>query len=539
MIFEREVSFRHIFIFEVILIVLFATYKLFASHIQYDINVFLEWEGAYRLSTGQVPYRDFGMPVGYMFWIVPALFFKIFGPDVYTLIISQAFINLISGFIFWGILKSLKIHPVIRAAAVLIFGLSFTMNNHWPWYNHSVFVFELAGLYFIINGILINTRHKKTYLYIILGALFMAFAMLTKQDVGGLGLIFAFLLVLYGSLVEKHMLPVIVFSASYTFFLALLILPFFQYEFSYWYNYGQFPHYDRANWFDIVNEFFGQSVMIKLYLLFVIVTIFSKLNTNNFKVLWNNKSEMLFFLLTVGILVQAAIVQVTSYVPADGNIYFHSFAFAYIFSNINLNIRYEKAYVAIALLFFAGLWWSEKPWRMVQGKFKSFLPSGTPEDAVSKNTFIVNAGEVESKMDWEPSKVNVFKRIKLPQETNEGISRLLNLPVVKNNPDLKVLNMSELTPLAHTLEYELETGPDYPLWYHKGVAFFDREVEKFCNKIDAQAYDLILFEDIPQLNQFYPYEVRECIRENYKLEYKFFAPRNKPFLGWVEVYVKR
>ena len=309
-------------------------------------------------------------------------------------------------------------------------------------------------------------------------------------------------------------------------------------SFSYWYNYGQLPHYDRANWFDIVDEFFGQSLLIKLYLLLVVMLIFSKLYITNFKTLWNNRREMLFILLTLGILAQAAIVQVTSYVPADGNIYFHSFAFAYIFSNINLNIRYEKAYIAAFLLFFVMVWWSEKPWKMVQGKFKSFLPSGTPEDAVSKNTFIVDTVDISRKVVWAPSKVDVFKRIKLPEETNEGIARLLNLAVVKNNPDLKVLNMSELTPLAHTLGYKMETGPDHPLWYHKGVAFFDREVDKFCNNINAQAYDLILFEDIPQLNNFYPYEVRDCIRENYKLEYKFFAPRSKPFLGWVEVYVK-
>ena len=171
------------------------------------------------------------MPVGYMFWVVPAIFFKIFGPGVYTLVIAQAFVNLISGFTFWGILKSLRIHPTIRAAAVLIFGLSFTMNNQWPWYNHTVFVFELIGLYFVINAVLISFQHKKAYLYIILGALFMAFAMLTKQDVGGLGVMFAFVLVAYGSQVEKTFAPIIIFSVAYIFFISGLILPFFQYEF--------------------------------------------------------------------------------------------------------------------------------------------------------------------------------------------------------------------------------------------------------------------------------------------------------------------
>src|SRR5690606_31355191 len=137
------------------------------------------------------------------------------------------------------------------------------------------------------------------------------------------------------------------------------------------------------------------------------------------------------------------------------------------------------------------------------------------------------------------AKQKVFKRIRLPKETNEGIEKLTQMPIVKNNQDLKVLNMTELTPLAYELGYSLETGPDYPLWFHKGVAFFDAEVIKFCEKIDKKTYDLILFEDIPQLNQFYPYAVRDCIRKNYTMKFKFLAPRRRPFYGYVEVYEKQ
>jgi hypothetical protein len=42
----------------------------------YRINLFLAWEGAYRISQGEIPYKDFGSPVGYVFWLLPALFFK-------------------------------------------------------------------------------------------------------------------------------------------------------------------------------------------------------------------------------------------------------------------------------------------------------------------------------------------------------------------------------------------------------------------------------------------------------------------------------
>ncbi len=537
-IFHKEVSGRQIAFVEAFLIILLTGYKLFASHIQYDINVFVEWEGAYRLYLGQVPFQDFGMPVGYVFWIIPALFFKIFGPYVFTLLLSQAFINLISGFTFWGILRLLGVNPSIRLAAVLVYCLSFTMDNLWPWYNHSVFVFELIGLYFVVKATLQGFQSKKSYFYVTLCSMFMVLAMLTKQDVGGLGLVFGFVIVLYGSWVHKTYFPVISYVLAYVLFLFILIGPFLQYEFTYWFNYGQEPHYSRVSSFDLIDEFLFNSPFIKLYLLLVVVILLNKSGPGNFNNLLHNKRDAVFLLLTVGILLQAAIVQVTSYTPSDGNIYFHSFALAYILASLRLNVKYQKVYVVIALFLMAGLWWSQKPWKIVRKRIASVASKGAASDVVSKNTFIIDTAKVKD-VSWTPAKLKVFKRIKLPEPTNEGLARLMELPLVKNGKDLKVLNMSELTPLAYEIGYEPETGPDYPLWYHQGVAFFDREVETFCEKIEQGTYDLILFEDIPRLNQFYPYAVRDCIRENYKMEFKFYAPRSNPFLGWVEVYVKR
>src|SRR5690606_4171102 len=104
-----------------------------------------------------------------------------------------------------------------------------------------------------------------------------------------------------------------------------------------------------------------------------------------------------------------------------------------------------------------------------------------------------------------------FKRIRIPEGTAEGIARLRNMPEMQK-PGVRFLNMSELTPLAHDFNLELEKGADFPLWFHKGVSFFDREVEYFCDKVGRREYDVILFEDIPNVNQFYPYEVRDCIK---------------------------
>src|SRR3954447_14769114 len=119
----RERRFNRLQVFsmlEIFLIVGFACVPLFATF-PYRVNIFLSWEGAYRLSQGQVPYQDFGMPLGYMYWVVPAIFFKLFGAQLITLVKAQVFINIISGLAFRSILKSLDVQPGIRLLSVILY----------------------------------------------------------------------------------------------------------------------------------------------------------------------------------------------------------------------------------------------------------------------------------------------------------------------------------------------------------------------------------------------------------------------------------
>src|SRR5690348_5939969 len=87
-----------------LIITILACTPLFVSF-PYRVNIFLSWEGAYRMSEGQIPFKDFGLPMGYMYRVIPSLFFKIFGPQLITLVKAQVFINILSGFAFHSILK--------------------------------------------------------------------------------------------------------------------------------------------------------------------------------------------------------------------------------------------------------------------------------------------------------------------------------------------------------------------------------------------------------------------------------------------------
>jgi hypothetical protein len=117
----------------------------------------------------------------------------------------------------------------------------------------------------------------------------------------------------------------------------------------------------------------------------------------------------------------------------------------------------------------------------------------------------------------------------------------MNMDVVKQGKgkDLKVLNMSELTPLAKEIPFQLEKGPQHPLWYHLGVGMFNRQAEMFEKKIGNKDYDLVLFEYVPRLNNFYPFRVRDSLMIHYNKVDSFLAPRSSDTRGMIEVYIRK
>ena len=57
------------------------------------------FEGAFRLSLGQIPFNDFGIPMGPISLMIPAVFFKLFGVNWWVFQSSQIFINALKIFL--------------------------------------------------------------------------------------------------------------------------------------------------------------------------------------------------------------------------------------------------------------------------------------------------------------------------------------------------------------------------------------------------------------------------------------------------------
>jgi hypothetical protein len=295
----------------------------------------------------------------------------------------------------------------------------------------------------------------------------------------------------------------------------------------------------------VFNEFFMHSQWIKFYLFLILVLVLALYK--NFNQFWTRKKETFFLVLVLGIIAEAAILQVTSYTPPDNNIFFHSFAFAFILSSLAslLQLNFSRFSLLFAVAFGLVIWWSSIFWGYIQRiadreRSVAGQVDQPTENIVNKNTYIINTPDTSEVpfSQWRFSSLPAFKKIYLPGPTVDGMDRLMKMDLVKSKKNLSVLNMTELTPLAAEIPYKDERGPMIPLWHHLGVGMFNQQAEAYERKIGAQQYDLILFEYVPRLNNFFPFRVRDTIYRHYKKVDQFPAPRRGDTQGVIEVFVR-
>jgi hypothetical protein len=522
--FPNNISEKQLLFLELLVAAVFCFFPLLLDN-PYRINIFLSWEGAYRMSIGQMPFRDYAMPMGYGYWVIPALFFKIFGPYFYTLIKAQVFINLVSILALRGILKTLKVQPVVIFFSVVVFCFSYVSFNFWPWYNHVVFVFEIVGFYFLLRAILVSTGWK-TWANLVLAGFFVFWTLFTKQDIGGMALMIALAILVYNAWLDKSIKKLAIFIGAYVLFASVFILPLLQYDFLYWFNYGQPPHKSRLVPMDFANEILGWAYWEKFFLLMIVLFVLDKAREG--KAYFENKYEVIFAFLCIAIIGQAFIVPVTSPVPEKNEVFFYAFGFAYIFANLRLNInlhRWSYLFITGALIVF---WWTGIYWRNVQR-------------VIAKKPNVVKENEETGRHKYRlASEYKTMEHLFLAENTLEGIKRIMNLDIVKTTPkeQLKVLNMSELTSLAYEMGFTPLTNQ--PMWFHQTVSIWEKEVEMFCGRVANNEYDLVIFESVSpkEVINFYPEDVRKCLEEHYNFEFSFLAPRH-PEESFIYVFTKK
>lgn len=520
---SSSLSARQLFLLEMLIAVVFCFSPLLYNN-PYRLNIFLSWEGAYRLYLGQMPFRDFSLPMGYGYWVIPALFFKIFGPFMYTLIKAQVFINFVSVLALRSTLKMLNVKPVVILMTVLVFCFSYVSKNFWPWYNHTVIVAELVAFYFLFRAILKSTGWRSVT-NLVAAAFFVLFAIFTKQDGGALALAISLAILAYDAWLDGSPRKFLIFIGSFAVLAMLAVVPLLKYDFLYWFNYGQAPHDSRLVLHDFLDHILGWSYWLKFFLLIIVLFVLDRIQEG--ERFYRNKADFFFAFFCLAMILQALVIQVTSDEPPYGEDFFYAFGFVFLFSYLRLRIDLSRWYYVLTMMMLLAFWWTGIYWRNIKR-------------VIVEKPVVLAAAEDKTQHKFRLAReFKTMDRLYLAEETIEGIRRIKNLDVVKSKKeDLKVLNMSELTSLA----YEIPFTPlkNQPMWFHQTVSIWQKEVDEFCSKIRNEEYDLVLFESIPtnEVINFFPEDVKKCLMQNYKHEFSFLAPRT-PAESYIHVFTRR
>ena len=145
----QKLALKWAYSISILFIVALAMIPLFFN-LPFRDNIYLSWEGAYRIYKGLKPFKDFGIPLGYGYWILPTLSFHLFGPYLFSLIKIQVIINIISGITFMKIVSVVTRNAGILLVSSVIYVMSFSFYNFWPWYNHTVIVYEFIAIMLVL-----------------------------------------------------------------------------------------------------------------------------------------------------------------------------------------------------------------------------------------------------------------------------------------------------------------------------------------------------------------------------------------------------
>lgn len=158
-------------------------------------NVF---EGGYRLLLGQVPYRDFLMPVGPLAFLIQAPFLAIFGVNVRALLLHAGVVNALAALLAVLCVKRLFPDAIVPAyLAGLVTAAWFYPVFGSPVFDQTALFFHLLALFVLLPALLETTAtEKRGKRAALLCGVLSGLAFFSKQNAGALSVACLLLLIL-------------------------------------------------------------------------------------------------------------------------------------------------------------------------------------------------------------------------------------------------------------------------------------------------------------------------------------------------------
>lgn len=435
----------------------------------------ITFEGAYRIFLGQVPYRDFGTPVGPGSFAIPAVFFKLFEPNWTVFLISQQFQNACLLIAIYYILNRIYIKPVVKRVSLILFSIFYILLLSHPWYNSTATLLMFGSAFYALGLTRVN---------IFFSGILAALCLLTKQDFGFFAFAISFLFIVLRSLdsdwieilpnldifsnnrwLPKLLINLLLFIGTVIAIITIFVEMTSREGFLYWFNYGQEPHIIRPlSFYSLLYGALGWAVM------------YIALNYNNFRLF----SASLF----------TVVASITNSISGLGFTHFYYIAFlpVIIDETLSLNTRHKKLVVFLVLMLTTVL--ILKPLRNVYLIFES-IKLQKPEH------FFFDYRKISRPLASFPDNLLAFSQhTQAPSQTIELIQQLKSIAdgrhIFTTKKDLSVLNLTELTPIY--AEMGVEPPKELPLWFHTNISLFPREIKKIDNMLANGEFDIILLQ---------------------------------------------
>jgi hypothetical protein len=435
------------------------------------------WEGAYRLSLGQMPFRDFGTPVGPVSFLIPALFFKLFSPSWFVMQLSQMFENAILLILAYQLLQRLQLTPSNINKAIACFAFFYLVFLSHPWYNSGAFLCFLASMVLLLvpgylsviaaglmGGLCFLAKQDYGVMNFCLGSLVL---LLTRSDKASLSKDISFGLTVLTDFKRMRSMVglIVIFAMAFTLPVLALIYWVDGAPFFYWFNYGQPPHEIRKiRIWDFKNH---GNLLIPACIGFYFAYRTRRID-----------------LLFAGIFFICSFV-VSSTSGLDYTAFFFFLFLPLLVQTVRDRVLVRNRWVSLLLLVatLACIAFPAKYfYRLVQ---TTVLAKAEP--------FSFRHVYVTRPVQAYPASMPFFKNVMGSDDSILMMGQLQEILKGKTGPELQVLNISELTPLYA----ELGSTPPlhYPLWYHNKISLFPREIELIDRDIDENKFDVIILQN--------------------------------------------
>jgi len=422
------------------------------------------FDGGLRIWHGQIPYRDFFLPLGPMVFYLQAFFDLLAGPNIRAMQLHAGVINAIVLCLFFLYARrNIPTWIALVLTGVLHFCYYGATVN--PWYNHTALFFYFIGQVALWNAL--DDDEFVPVSCLIFSGVCAALAVFSKQDIGGLAAVFMGSQLLFFG--RRPLKESMIYAGSGLLTAGILVAYFQMHgDFGYWFNYGQPPHNIRE---DRLAGLLDKDVLkhdVRWNMLLAVPLIFLCLQDYRKSAWWR-------FFKILGLIGMSIVIGQTSGQPEWTVYFFLPWGALFLIELISDNPRLElnsSARRAICLLvgwivFIYGT--SIFPFHAVKAYFSRALtplPSG------------------------------VYARMRYKPEVADGIEKIRKeLRLHPGAPGTSwFLNMSEYSFIYADLN--VQPPRQTHLWYHTHVTLFDKDYAAFKERLRRKEFDYILLQEM-------------------------------------------